>query len=210
MSHLAALERAALCDTLERVGPDAPTLCDPWSSAELAAHLVIRDGRPDLAPSIWIPALAGRLDEAMADYATRPWEELVHTVRSGPPTWSPARVPAIDNAMNFVEFFVHHEDVLRGEGQVGPQRTVSPECEAALWSSLKKSAGLMARKLETGLVLVAPGHGRKAVKGPTELGTAVITGAPGELVLALFGRLRVAQVEVSGPAEAATSIRTRL
>ena len=47
MTHLAELERAALCDTLEAVGPDVPTLCDPWTTAELAAHLVIRDRRPD-------------------------------------------------------------------------------------------------------------------------------------------------------------------
>ena len=210
MSHLAAVERAALCDTFERVGPDAPTLCDPWSSAELAAHLIIRDGRPDLAPGILIPALAGRLDQAMTEYATRPWDELVHLVRSGPPAWSPARVPMIDNAMNLVEFFVHHEDVLRGEGQIGPQRTLAPEVEEALWGSLKKAAGLMSRKLKTGLVLVAPGHGRKAAKGPTELGTVVLTGAPSELVLALFGRLRVAQVEVTGPDEAVATVRASL
>ncbi|USQ76604.1 TIGR03085 family metal-binding protein [Ornithinimicrobium cryptoxanthini] len=210
MTHLAALERQALCDTFDRVGPSAPTLCEPWSTAELAAHLVIRDSRPDLAAGTVIPALSDRLDEAMSQYATRPWGELVHLVRSGPPVWSPTRMPVVDNAVNLTEFFVHHEDVLRGEGQVGAQRDVSPELERALWSQLTKSAKLIVRKLDAGVVLVAPGHGRKAVKGPTEAGTAVLTGAPGELVLALSGRLRVADVEITGPEAAVAAVREAL
>ncbi len=36
-------ERAALCDTLERFGPDAPTLCEGWQTIDLAAHLVARE-----------------------------------------------------------------------------------------------------------------------------------------------------------------------
>ena len=35
----AALERAALCDALLEVGPDSPTLCDGWTSHDLAAHV---------------------------------------------------------------------------------------------------------------------------------------------------------------------------
>ena len=210
MTHLAALERQTLSDTFDRIGPTAPTLCDPWSTAELAAHLVIRDSRPDLAAGMFIPPLAKRLNEAMAQYAVKPWDELVHLVRSGPPSWSPTRVPVVDHAVNLVEFFVHHEDVLRGQGQVGPQREISPELEAALWGQLSKTAGLMVRQLDAGVVLVSPGHGRKAVKGPTDLGTVVLTGAPGELTLALFGRLRVAQVDLSGPEAAVEAVRASL
>jgi uncharacterized protein (TIGR03085 family) len=210
MSHLAAQERSALCDTLERVGPSAPTLCEPWTAAELAAHLIIRDGRPDLAPGIWIPQLSGRLDQAMVEYAARPWQESVDQIRSGPPVWSPARVPVVDHAMNLVEFFVHHEDVLRGDGGVGPRRELSAELESALWSQLQRSAGLMLRKLDVGVVLVAPGHGRKAAKGPTGVGTVALTGAPGELVLALFSRLRVSDVQLGGPDAAVARIRAAL
>ena len=210
MTGHAARERQALCDTLERVGPAAPTLCDPWSSAELAAHLVIRDSRPDLAVGTAVPPLAGRLERGMADHAAKPWEELVHLVRTGPPAWSPTRMPLVDEVVNLTEFFIHHEDILRGEGQVGPQREISAELEAALWKQLTRVAKLLARRLPTGIVLVAPGHGRSAVKGPTGVGTAVLTGAPGELVLALFGRMRVAAVEVSGPAEAVSAVRQAL
>ena len=48
MTSLARRERISLCDTFTRTGPDAPTLCSPWTTADLAAHLVIRDRRPDL------------------------------------------------------------------------------------------------------------------------------------------------------------------
>src|SRR5690606_27518991 len=152
-------------------GPTAPTLCDPWATAELAAYQVMRDCRPDLAASMWIPPLAGRLDDAIAEGTTQPRGELVHLIRSGPPALYPTRMPAVDNAVNLTEFFVHHEDILRGEGQVGPQREVPPRLECALWAQLTKSAKLLLRKLDAGVVLVGPGYGRKAVKGPTEAGT---------------------------------------
>ncbi|WP_256838327.1 TIGR03085 family metal-binding protein [Ornithinimicrobium faecis] len=210
MAGHAALERQALCDTLERVGPSAPTLCDPWSTAELAAHLVIRDSRPDLALGMAVPPLAGRLERGMEEYATKPWGQLVHLVRTGPPAWSPTRMPFVDEVANLTEFFIHHEDILRGEGQVGPQREISAELESALWRQLTKVAKLLTRRLPTGIVLVAPGHGRAAVKSPTGVGTAVLTGAPGELVMALFGRMRVAAVEVSSPAEAVSALREAL
>ena len=40
-------ERAALCDTLAAVGAEAPTLCEGWLTADLAAHLLAREKRPD-------------------------------------------------------------------------------------------------------------------------------------------------------------------
>ena len=48
MTRFARAEREALCDTFLAVGPAAPTLCGSWTTADLAVHLVVRDGRPDL------------------------------------------------------------------------------------------------------------------------------------------------------------------
>ena len=39
-------ERAELCDLFDRVGPDAPTLCQGWATHDLAAHLWIRETDP--------------------------------------------------------------------------------------------------------------------------------------------------------------------
>ena len=51
---LARAERHALCDLLIEVGPDAPTLCEGWSTFDLAAHLVVRERRPDRGPGLVI------------------------------------------------------------------------------------------------------------------------------------------------------------
>ena len=57
---LAQLERGRLCDLLLEVGPDAPTLCEGWTAADLAAHLVIRERKPLAAPGI---VAGGKLGE---------------------------------------------------------------------------------------------------------------------------------------------------
>ena len=49
MTSYAQQERAAICDSFLRLGPDAPTIDDPWLARDLAAHLAIRDSRPDLS-----------------------------------------------------------------------------------------------------------------------------------------------------------------
>jgi len=85
MTRFASIERSALCDTFERVGPDAPTLCSPWLTRDLAAHLVVRERRPDVAAGIWVPGLAARAQQVQDEYAAREWPHLVDLVRSGPP-----------------------------------------------------------------------------------------------------------------------------
>lgn len=40
-------ERSALVETFHQVGPDAPTLCERWTTRDLAAHLVVRERRLD-------------------------------------------------------------------------------------------------------------------------------------------------------------------
>ena len=66
MTRHAQSERLQLCDELDRLGPDAPTLCEGWDTRDLAAHLVIREGRPDLAVGTVVPFLSGRLERRAA------------------------------------------------------------------------------------------------------------------------------------------------
>jgi integrase len=80
MTILARTERGALCDLFDRVGPEAPTLCEGWSTRDLAAHLVIREGRPDAALGIVIPPLASRTERIQDAVARRPWGDLVDAV----------------------------------------------------------------------------------------------------------------------------------
>jgi uncharacterized protein (TIGR03085 family) len=198
MTHLAQLERDALCDTFVAVGPDAPTLCSPWTTSDLAAHLVVRERRPDLAPGIWLPPLASRLESGMEEYAAKPWPELVDLVRSGPPKWSPAQFAGVDDAFNLIEYFIHHEDVLRGDGTVGPQRELSPRESRALWKMLSRMARVFFRRSPVGVVLRTPEGQSVEARSATDLGVVVLEGTPAELMLAAYGRRRVADLDVTG------------
>ena len=205
MTRFASSERQALCATFERVGPDAPTLCSPWLTRDLAAHLVVRERRPDVAAGIWVPGLKGRAEQVQNGYAAWEWPRLVGQVRSGPPNWSLASFERVDEVINTAEFFVHHEDVLRGGPSWSP-RELPTDLELALWSIVCTSARLRFARARVGIVLVAPPYGLRQVHAMTDLGTAVVTGTPGELLLYTFGRRDVARVDITGPEEAITAI----
>src|SRR6202007_499940 len=71
-------ERSALVETLRRVGPDAPTLCEGWTTRDLAAHLVVRERRLDATPGITIPFLAGYTAKVQNQTArSNSWDDLV-------------------------------------------------------------------------------------------------------------------------------------
>ncbi len=127
---LAQEERITLCDLLVERGPDAPTLCEGWRTADLAAHLVVRERRPDTGPGLVWPPLAGYTDKVRRAVRDRtPWEKLVDTVRQGPPLL----LRPFDGPMNTVEYFIHVEDVRRAEDGWEP-RPISPEMADALWA----------------------------------------------------------------------------
>jgi len=126
--RFAGSERAALCELLTRVGPDAPTLCAGWTTADLAAHLVTRERRPDASVGIVLKRWAGHADAVrQAALRRHGFDRLVELVRAGPPGWLPR---AVDEPMNALEFFIHHEDVRRA----GPwePRELTREHEADL------------------------------------------------------------------------------
>ena len=124
-------ERAAMCDTFEKFGPDAPTLCEGWITLDLAAHLVAREARSDAAVGLVVPFLAGHLQNVMDKYKAKGYEPLVAMLRTGPP-WMHRTGPLATANVN--ENFVHHEDVRRPAGE--PPRALEPEMEQILWKML--------------------------------------------------------------------------
>jgi len=205
MTSYAQQERYGICDTFLRLGPDAPTLDDPWLTRDLAAHLHLRDARPDLALGMVVPPLKGRLDAAMRSTADGSWEPLVEKIRQGPPRLSPLRIERLDELANLGEFFIHHEDVLRAP-RGAAHRMLDIGLERALWDALKSGSRLFFRRVLAGVVLVAEGYGRHAAKKPTDVGTVVVRGTPGDLTLFAAGRARVADVEVDGPPDAVAEL----
>lgn len=195
MSTHAKRERLLLADLLETAGPDAPTLCEGWTTRDLAAHVVVRERRPDAAGGILIKQLAPRLDKVMAEYADKPYEELIQLIRTGPPRFSPFSLKPLDEASNIIEFYVHTEDVRRAQPDWSP-RDLDPVFQDALWSRLERTARLLGRGVPTGLVLRRP-DGQTAV---AHRGTPVVTvtGEPSELVLFCYGRQNAAKVDLDG------------
>lgn len=200
MTRHAKSERLLLCEELDRLGPDRPTLCEGWQTRDLAAHIAVRDGRPDLSLGRVVPFLSGHLEREQRKIANGDYAALVDRVRRGAPAWNPMSHPKVDEVTNLIEFFVHHEDVLRAQPDWTP-RELSPQLEGKLWAALRRTARLMFRKAATGIVLIAEGHGRYAAKLPDDHGTVILRGAPGELVLFAYGRTSVARVELEGDAD---------
>lgn len=197
---VASVERAALIDLMERLGPDAPTLCAGWKTKDLAAHLLVRERRPDAAPGILIKPLAGLTDRAMRGYAERPWPEVLHMLRAGPPRWSPFSMRLVGDRANVAEFFVHHEDIRRGGPQWQP-REPDAHRDAVLWKLLVGMGRLYYRHSPVGVVLRRPDGVEHAVRtGPRPV---VVIGEPGEILLHAFGRDAV-KLEFEGdPADVA-------
>jgi uncharacterized protein (TIGR03085 family) len=198
-------ERQALSDTLLELGPDAPTLCDPWRTRDLAAHLVLREHKPFLATGIWFAPLQGRMERGQSSIAAGSYPALVEKVRSGPPKWAPTHLGRVDALLNTTELVIHHEDALRGDGAVGPRREVPERTQRAVMVALKRSASLMFRRAGVGVRLVAPGAEPIAAgKGD---GVVTVAGDPVELLLLASGRLRVADVELDGSPEDVETLR---
>src|SRR5436190_18704855 len=151
-------ERSELADLLAGVGPDAPTLCEGWSTRDLAAHLVLRERRPDAAAGILVKAFAGYTAKVQDELAQHSWDELVGLVRTGPPAWTPGAWEPVDKAINTVEFFVHHEDVRRAASDWEPRPT-DIGLEDELWRRLRVGGRIMARRSPVGLVLRRTGDG---------------------------------------------------
>lgn len=209
MSH-AQDERRAICDLLAEVGPGKPTLCEGWQTADLAAHLVLREHRPDAAAGVMGGPLAGYTRRVQARLAERtPFPRLVELIRTGPPRLSVFALPGADESLNLVEYFVHHEDVLRAQPGFQP-RPISPELADVLWNKLPL-ARMMLRRAPVGVELVRAEAAGATAKAPTEGGNGrvritakartplvTVSGEPGELTLWVMGRTGAAQVQLDG------------
>ena len=187
-------ERMELCDLLLELGPDAPTLCEGWTTSDLAAHLVLRehfhrwsDAQRATEKAEGLPAMVARL-------------------RAGAPL-IPWRVPRARNLFNGLEYFIHHEDVRRANGR--EPRPPITDLEALSWRMIGLSARRLARRIRPyGLELVRP-DGQRRRYGSGDMAT--ISGPASEMVLYLSGRRTAARVTLEGVLAAVDTVeRTKL
>lgn len=205
VTDFAQHERKELCDLLDKVGPDAPTLCEGWKTADLASHLVLRERRPVAGLGIVVSSLADhtkKVQDKLRD--DTPYPKLVDIVRHGPPlVFRP-----FDEPMNTAEYFIHVEDVRRAPAENGAsvgERLLPEGLENALWARVKFGAKGLAKKIPGKVVLVSPGHTQIEVgTGPA----ATITGPPGEILLFLSGRGAVAQASFDGDPDIVAKLKS--
>jgi uncharacterized protein (TIGR03085 family) len=182
-------ERAELCDLLLELGPDAPTLCEGWTTADIAAHLVLRehfhrwsDAQRAVEKANGLPAMVERL-------------------RAGAPM-IPWRLPGIRNVLIGLEYFIHHEDVRRANGR-DPRPPIA-DLEALSWRMTGFSARRLARRIRAyGVELIRP-DGERRRHGSGEIAT--LSGPATELLLYLGGRRSTAHVTLAGDADAAAAV----
>src|SRR6476469_412039 len=107
---LDAIERERLCDLMNELGPEAPTLLAPWTTHDLAAHLFVRENDYRAAPGLVVPGAWGRFAERRReDLAHTDYLTLLTTIRSGPRGFFD--IGWVRRGPNLNEFYVHHEDV---------------------------------------------------------------------------------------------------
>lgn len=193
-------ERAALVDAMRAKGPDAPTLCAGWKTRDLAAHLYVREHRPDATAGIAVPALAKYTEKVQNRVAGNDWDELLAKIAAGPPLFSPFKL--LDPVANLAEMFIHCEDVRRAQPGWEPR-----PLDDATVSGLTRTLSLMARltlaKAPARVALRTPEGKTLVIAGKGD--PVTVTGRPEELLLFAVGR--EARVELEGEPAAVEALR---
>jgi uncharacterized protein (TIGR03085 family) len=192
-------ERLALCALLDKAGPREPTLCSGWATLDLAAHLVLREHRPDAALGVLGGPVAWYTRRVQRKLARQtPYSRLVETIRSGPPRLSVFGLPGMDERLNLVEYFVHHEDVRRAQPDWEP-RELAPGLADVLWQRLAMAKFLL-RRAPVGVELARDAKPGSRARITAKARTPVVTviGTPAELTMWAFGRTDAARVRLDG------------
>jgi len=199
------MEREQLCDLLDELGPQAPTLLGPWTTHDIAAQLVMREHDFIAAPGLVAHGAWGRFAERRRlAWKKRAFKDLVASLRSGPPPGL-FRVRWVRRVANLNEFFVYHEDVRRANGC--EPRIIPPEEDAALFHNVGCAPWYPSRRLRgAGLELAWAGTD-KVITARRGLPAIRVQGLPGELLLFLFGR-GAADVEITGPPGALEALKS--
>jgi uncharacterized protein (TIGR03085 family) len=191
-----------LLELARRLGPEAPTLCEGWTTHDLLAHLWVREHVPAAVPGLVVPALHGTTERNEREARERfGYEELIDRLAH-----PPRAVTLAEDAAHVHEFFVHHEDVRRANG-LGP-REPNPALERELWRRLRLTGWVLFRRVRPiDLVLHGPGDAPLHVVPFARGGRVDVRGPVPELFLLAFGRTDAAQVSWSGDPDDVARVR---
>lgn len=192
----------ALVDALTELGPDAPTLCEGWTTKDMAAHVYVREHRPDAALGVLpLGPLSAYTDRVMAStLRVHGYDEILRRLRTPAPL---VRLTRTEDAINTVEFFVHTEDVRRPNHL--PARDMPEEFERKIWSRLSKQARMSFRRAKVRVRLVP------TVGTPVEFGSGELVevhGRPSEILLLAYNRKLDAKVDLQGSTAAVEALQS--
>lgn len=184
--------KESLCQALAMVPAQAPTLCEGWSAHDLAVHLWILKHDPLGWPGVVHP----RLDAGRTAHWKRRWRypELVGRLRN-----DEGGIRAIpfdareDHRHALGEYFIHDEDVRRANQL--PRQHYSTELQEALWLRAQRAGRQLHALGGRSILLQRPDGARAQISGGGQ--RVRVTGEPTELLLWVYGRHDVAEVEVS-------------
>jgi uncharacterized protein (TIGR03085 family) len=196
-------ERAAFVATIAALGPEAPTLCGPWTCEDLAAHYISGErlagvptyvGRAVVHRGIRLgDRLAAQADRIVRVNRRKGFDWIVHRLRQPPPSLLARGSVAV---MSLLESWIHHED-LRRANELG-RRPDEPDLAPCIDWALRYHRSLLR---DVGLRVSFDGERRSV--GPSTP-SITVAGPPGEVLLWLAGRPAAAGVEVGGDPEAIT------
>lgn len=209
--------RLALADALSEAGPDAPTLCTGWRTAQLAAHLYVRENNPLSLPGIaGLHGSVGKVATALTEHAMddalsrHGFQGLVDRFRAGPRPWSPMALPGADRLGNTLEYFVHLHDVTDAvpsrRATADQTNALSPSVRDELWQRMPPLARMVLRRSPVGVQLVRPGtvSRRARIVATRGLPMVIVRGSVDQLALWMFGRS--ARVELIGDADSVARV----
>lgn len=199
-------ERRQLVASLRAIGPTGATLCDPWSSATLASHIVAAEQMGGIAWAVAWPlrGLVGpertrvaiaRLQPVqlwlMARAERKGWDRLLARLSSGPPLLLRTRTLS---KVRLLEEWIHHEDLRRANGL--PPRPSEKATEKALIEGLELLAAMPEFAEARREITAQPPTGRQL--NASDASRVMVIGPSGEVLLALAGRRPIAEVAIEG------------
>lgn len=170
-------------------------MCEGWLTRDMAAHVYVRERRPDAALGVLplgpVSAYTERVMKSVL--ASQGYDGILRKLRDVAPI---LRALHLDEAINTVEFFIHTEDVRRPNKM--SDREMPEEFERIVGRRLKQQGRLSFRRVNARVRLVP------TVGDPAEFGSGPLVevhGRPSELLLLAFNRKADAKVEYTGDPE---------
>jgi uncharacterized protein (TIGR03085 family) len=110
----------------------------------------------------------------------------------------------VEQRVNTLEFYIHHEDLLRAAPTWEP-RVLPPWAEDQMWNRVAGLASLVSRRKKAVVVFERSDTGKQSRM--SKAADVVVRGLPSEIALHASGRGHVSRVEILGTPSAVTRYR---